>query len=95
MNENIDSIIKDRVINFGKYKGTPIKKLIIEHIGYIYWCLSNIKWFKLNTDEQELFIGIDEESCYSQKDEFEEWLGRNHPNGMSNIYKVTSEQLFN
>lgn len=26
MNENIDSIIKDRVINFGKYKGTPIKK---------------------------------------------------------------------
>lgn len=45
----------DRTINFGKYKGTPIKKLIIEHIGYIYWCLSNIKWFKLNADEQELY----------------------------------------
>ena len=45
--------------------------------------------------QEQVFIGIDEESCYSQKDVFEEWLGRNHSNGMSNIYKVTSEQLFN
>ena len=37
----------DRTINFGKYKGTPIKQLILEHIGYIYWCLFNLKWFKL------------------------------------------------
>lgn len=29
---------QDRTINFGKYKGTPIKQLILEHIGYIYWC---------------------------------------------------------
>lgn len=26
----------DRTINFGKYKGAPIKQLILEHIGYIY-----------------------------------------------------------
>lgn len=45
--------------------------------------------------QEQVFIGIDEESCYSQRDEFEEWLGRNYPNGMNNIYKVTSEQLFN
>ena len=45
--------------------------------------------------QEQVFIGIDEESCYSQKDVFEEWLARNHSNGMSNIYKVTSEQLFN
>ena len=41
----------------------------------------------------QVFIGIDEESCYSQRDEFEDWLGRNHPNGIRNIYKVTSVHL--
>lgn len=41
----------------------------------------------------QVFIGADKESCYSQKWEFEEWLGRNHPNGINNIYKVTSEEL--
>ena len=45
----------DRTINFGKYKGTAIKQLILEHIGYIYWCLGNLNWFKLNADEQALY----------------------------------------
>ena len=49
---------QDRTINFGKHKGTPIKKLILEHIGYIYWCLSNLKWFKLNNDEQALYDAL-------------------------------------
>ena len=48
----------DRTINFGKYKGTPIKLLILEHIGYIYWCLSNLKWFKLNIEEQTLYDAL-------------------------------------
>ena len=48
----------DRTINFGKYKGTPIKQLILEHIGYIYWCLDNLKWFKLNTEEQALYDAL-------------------------------------
>lgn len=48
----------DRTINFGKYKGTPIKQLILEHIGYIYWCLNNFEWFKLNDDEQALYDAI-------------------------------------
>lgn len=48
----------DRTIKFGKYKGTPIKQLILEHIGYIYWCLSNLKWFKLNTEEQALYDAL-------------------------------------
>lgn len=48
----------DRTIKFGKYKGTPIKQLILEHIGYIYWCLSNLKWFKLNNDEQALYDAL-------------------------------------
>ena len=48
----------DRTINFGKYKGTAIKQLILEHIGYIYWCLDNLKWFKLNADEQELYDAV-------------------------------------
>ena len=38
-------------------------------------------------------IGIDIESSNSQRDVFEEWLGRNHPNGINNIYKVISEEL--
>ena len=48
----------DRTINFGKYKGTPIKQLILEHIGYIYWCLDNLKWFKLNDEEQALYDAL-------------------------------------
>ena len=48
----------DRRINFGKYKGMPIKQLILEHIGYIYWCLGNLEWFKLNTDEQALYDAV-------------------------------------
>lgn len=45
------------------------------------------------SSEEQVFIGADKESCYSQKWEFEEWLGRNNPNGINNIYKVTSEEL--
>ena len=26
------------------------------------------------SSQEQVFIGIDEESCYSQRDEFEEWL---------------------
>ena len=48
----------DRTINFGKYKDTPIKQIILEHIGYIYWCLDNLKWFKLNTEEQSLYDAL-------------------------------------
>ena len=49
---------EDRTINFGKYKGTAIKQLILEHIGYIYWCLGNLEWFKLNADEQALYDAV-------------------------------------
>ena len=41
-NKNLNMNTKDRTINFGKYKGTPIKQLILEHIGYVYWCLGNL-----------------------------------------------------
>lgn len=46
---------KDRNILFGKYKGTPMKKLILEHPGYIMWCLTNLSWFRLNKDEQAVY----------------------------------------
>ena len=49
---------EDRTINFGKYKGTAIKQLILEHIGYIYWCLGNLEWFKLNADEKALYDAV-------------------------------------
>ena len=41
------------------------------------------------SSHDQVFIGIDEESCYRQEYEYEEWLGRYHPNGIRNIYKVT------
>lgn len=35
----------------------------------------------------QTFIGVDEESCWDQKYEFDEWLGREHPYGISRIYR--------
>lgn len=40
------------------------------------------------SSHDQVFIGIDEESCYRQKYEYEEWLGRYHPNGIRCIYKA-------
>ena len=48
----------DRTITFGKYKGQLIKKLIMQHIGYIMWCLSNINNFKLTEEEQALYDAV-------------------------------------
>lgn len=48
----------DKVLTFGKYKGQPVKKIILTHIGYIMWCLSNLTWFKLDTEEQELYDAV-------------------------------------
>lgn len=45
----------ERKITFGKYKGQPIKKLLLEHTGYILWCLMNLKWFSLDDEEQALY----------------------------------------
>ena len=35
----------------------------------------------------QTFIGIDEESCWNQKYEFDKWLGRNHQSGIRCIYR--------
>ena len=46
------------------------------------------------SSHEKVFIGINEESCYIQKVEYGEWLGRNRPNGIKNLYntyKVTSK----
>ena len=48
----------DKILNFGKYKGQPVKKIILTHIGYIMWCLSNLSWFKLDTEEQDLYDAV-------------------------------------
>ena len=48
----------DKVLTFGKYKGEPVKKIILTHIGYIMWCLSNLNWFKLDTEEQDLYDAV-------------------------------------
>lgn len=44
-----------RKMTFGKYKGQPVLLIIAEHIGYIMWCFENLKWFKLNEDEQKFY----------------------------------------
>lgn len=46
---------KARKITFGKYKGRYIIELIATHIGYIMWCLNNIKFFHLTEEEQILY----------------------------------------
>lgn len=48
----------DNILNFGKYKGQPVKKIILTHIGYIMWCLTNLNWFKLDSGEQELYDAV-------------------------------------
>lgn len=35
----------------------------------------------------QTYIGVDDEDCWNQKCEFEEWLGRNHPDGIKCIYR--------
>lgn len=48
----------DRKLTFGKYKNQPIKALLFTHIGYIMWCLDNLKWFRLNTEEQAIYDAL-------------------------------------
>lgn len=48
----------NRILSFGKYKGQEIKYVILTHIGYIMWCLENLKWFKLINEEQVLYDSI-------------------------------------
>lgn len=48
----------DRIMSFGKYKGQPIKKIILQHIGYIMWCMSNLNWFTLTEEEQKLYDAL-------------------------------------
>ena len=45
-------------MSFGKYKGQPVKKVILQHIGYIMWCLSNLNWFALTEEEQRLYDAL-------------------------------------
>jgi len=49
---------EDRVFQFGKYKGQPIKKVILEHIGYVIWCLDNVDGFKLTDEEQAVYDAL-------------------------------------
>ena len=39
------------------------------------------------SDQEQSFIGCDIEDCWSQKYDFDQWLGREHPMGMKAIYK--------
>lgn len=50
--------MEDRILNFGKYKGQKIKYILLTHIGYIMWCLENISWFRLTSEEQELYDAV-------------------------------------
>lgn len=49
---------QDRILTFGKYKGQEIKYIILTHIGYIMWLFENLKWFRLNEEEQALYDAI-------------------------------------
>lgn len=49
---------KERVLSFGKYEGQEIKYIILTDIGYIVWCLENIKKFKLTDEEQAIYDAV-------------------------------------
>ena len=57
----------NRRITFGKYKGEYIIKLIMTHIGYIMWCLKNVRGFRLTNEEQIVYdamaISIKRDGC--------------------------------
>ena len=39
------------------------------------------------SDNTQSFIGYDIDECWSQKYDFDKWLGREHPSGIRTIYK--------
>ena len=39
------------------------------------------------SDCDQSFIGYDIDNCWSQKHDFDEWLGREHPMGYTAIYR--------
>lgn len=41
-------------LDFGKYKLWELESIIKSDPKYIRWCLSNIKWFKINNNAQYL-----------------------------------------
>lgn len=47
------------------------------------------------SDQEQTFIGYNIDDCWSQKCDFDDWLGRNHPSGISTIYKceIIQEKL--
>lgn len=47
------------------------------------------------SDQEQSFIGSDIESCWNQKYEFDQWLGREHPMGVMAIYReeIIQERL--
>lgn len=47
------------------------------------------------SDQEQSFIGYDIEDCWSQKYDFDRWLGREYPMGMKAIYKeeILQEKL--
>lgn len=49
---------EERVFQFGKYKGQPIKKVILKHMGYVIWCLDNVDGFKLTDEEQAVYDAL-------------------------------------
>ena len=49
---------QERTFTFGKYKGQEIKYIILTDIGYIVWCLENIKRFKLTDEEQAIYDAV-------------------------------------
>jgi hypothetical protein len=58
-------------IDFGKFNGTKIIKLIEENPSYVRWCTENIDWFDLHPDaEDEL---AQSELVGYEEDDYDYW----------------------
>ena len=38
----------DWELSFGKYKGTELRDVIRDDVEYVFWCIDELSWFKLN-----------------------------------------------
>lgn len=43
------------VFNFGKHKGESFENVLRYDSEYIYWCISNVEWFKLSPKDRKEF----------------------------------------
>lgn len=61
------------ILRFGKYKNLTVEEAINTDWRYIDWCISNIKWFKIDEYCYKL-LTVNMEECYESNRDFYSYL---------------------